>query len=98
MLLEKKVICKRVFQKGKEEFLRFTETICNASIELADICYVLPRTADSNELIVVKLKRDLKCMGYVYFETFLYFAMFQSLVYSKLHNTFYKDFSISRAL
>ena len=60
MFLEKNVISKRFFQKGKGEFSRITETIYNASIELADMCYVLPRTADSNELIVVKLKRYLK--------------------------------------
>ena len=45
---------------GKREFGKIKGSICNIPIETADICDILPRHADSNGLIVVKLKRELK--------------------------------------
>ena len=53
---------------GKGEFAKIKCSICNIPIEIANICNILPRPSDSNGLIVVKLKRDLKYRGYVYFE------------------------------
>ena len=53
---------------GKGEFVKIKGSICNIPIETANICNILPRLADSNGLIVVKLKRDLKCRDYVYYE------------------------------
>ena len=41
---------------------------CNIPIKVANICNILPRSANSNGLIVVKSKRELKYTGYVYFE------------------------------
>ena len=66
--LEKILISKRILlgkiaiMNGKGKFSETKETI-----ELAGICNVLPRPADSNGLIVVKLKQDLKYRGYVHF-------------------------------
>ena len=66
--LEKILISKRILlgkiaiMNGKSKFSETKETI-----ELAGICNVLPRPVDSNGLIVVKLKQDLKCRGYVHF-------------------------------
>ena len=41
---------------GKGEFAKVKGSICNIPIEATDICNILPRSADSNGLIVVKLK------------------------------------------
>ena len=41
--------------------------ICNVPIDTADIINVLPRDADSNSLVVVKLKCQLCYRGHVYF-------------------------------
>ena len=66
--LEKILISKRILlgkiaiMNGKSKFSETKETI-----ELAGIFNVLPRPADSNGLIVVKLKQDLKYRGYVHF-------------------------------
>ena len=49
-------------------FLSFFFLICNIPIEAANICNILPRPADSNRLIVVKLRRDPKYRVYVCFE------------------------------
>ena len=61
-------------------------------------CNILPRPADSNGLIVVKSKRDLKYRGYVYFEPICPNVICQALNYLKTHNKFYEDISISEGL
>ena len=53
---------------GKGEFSKIKGSICNVPIETADVCNILPRPAVANGLILVKLKRDLKYRGHVYFE------------------------------
>ena len=73
-------------------------SICNIPVESANICNILPRPADSNGLIVVKLKRELKHRGYVYFETVRPNVIYQALNYLKIHNKFYNDISISVGL
>ena len=54
--------------RGKGEFAKIKGSICNIPIETANICNILSRPVDSNRLILVKLKRDLKYGGYVYFK------------------------------
>ena len=84
--LEKILIFKRIILKkiaiihGKGEFAKIN---------------ILPSPADSNGLIVVKLKRALKCRGYVYFEEVRPNFIHQALNYLKTHNKFYEDISIS---
>ena len=71
--LEKNFISKRIlFTKtaimyGKGNFSKIKGAICNALIESVDICNVISRSADSNGLIIGKLKRDLKYRFYLYF-------------------------------
>ena len=52
---------------GKGEFAKIKGSICNIPIETAIICNILPRPADSNGLIGVKLRQDLKYRVHVYF-------------------------------
>ena len=52
---------------GKQEFAKIKSSIYNIPIEAVNICNILPRPADSNGLIVVKLKQDLKYRVHVYF-------------------------------
>ena len=72
--LEKVLISKRILFKkiaimhGKGEFFKIKRIIYNIPIEAGNLCNILRRSAVSNGLIVVKLKRDLKYRGYVYFE------------------------------
>ena len=51
---------KLAIMHGKGEFAKIKGSICNILIETANIFNNLPIPADSNGLIVVKLKRDLK--------------------------------------
>ena len=83
---------------GKGEFAKIKGITCNISFEIANIRNILPRLPDSNGLIVVKLKRELKYRGYVYFESARSNVIYQALNYLKTHNKYYEDISISEGL
>ena len=72
---------KTAMMHGKAEFFEIKGSICNIPIETANICNILPRPAVSDGLIVVKLKRDLKYWGHVYFETVRPHVVYQALTY-----------------
>ena len=46
-----------------------TVTICNVPIHTVDITNLQPKCADSNELVIVKLKQKLESRSYVFFES-----------------------------
>lgn len=52
----------------KEKVAKIKDSICNIPIEAANVCYVMPRPANWNKLIKVKLKQGLNYRGYVYFK------------------------------
>ena len=83
---------------GKGEFSKIKGSICNASIETANVCNILPRPAVSNGLILVKLKRDLKYRGHVFFKPVRPHIIYQALSYLKSHNKFYEDISVTKGL
>ena len=83
---------------GKSEFSKIKGSICNIRIEAANICNILPRPTVSNGLVIVKLKRDLKYSGYIYFRPVCPHIICQVLAYLKLHNKFYEDISITNGL
>ena len=99
ILISRGIIFKKIaIMHGKWEFAKSKGSICNIPIETANVCNILPSHADSNELIVVKLKRDLKYRGYVYFEPVCPDVIYQGLNYFKTHNKSYEDISILEGL
>ena len=78
-------------------FLKINGSICNVPIETANVCNILPRPAVFNGLILVKLKRDVKCRGYAYFDRGQHIIC-QALTYLKSHNNFYEDISVTKGL
>ena len=99
---EKVLISKRIlFNKTAimheiGEFSKGKGSICNVSIETANVCNILPRLAVSNGLILVKLKRDLKYRGHAYFEPVCPHIIYQALTYLKSRNKFYEDISVTK--
>ena len=83
---------------GKGEFSKIKESIYNILIEVANVCNILPKPSVSNGLIVVKLKRDLKYRGHVYFEPIRPHVIYQAMIYLKSHNKFYEDISVAKSL
>ena len=53
---------------GKGERFKLKGSTCKISIEGTNTCNTLRSPVVFNELIVVKLERDLKHSGHVYFE------------------------------
>ena len=52
----------------KGQMPKIKGSICNVPIDVSEVHKILPRAADSNGLISVKLKRKLAYRGQVYFE------------------------------
>ena len=52
----------------KENLQKSKDSVCNILIVAANICNKFSRPADSNGLIVVQLKGDLKYRFCIYFE------------------------------
>ena len=81
-ILFKKVVI--IHEKG--DFAKIRGSICNASIETSIICKVLQRAADSNGLILVKLKRHLNYRGHVIFEPVRPTVVHEAIRFLKDHN------------
>ena len=65
VLISRRILFKKVSIMPKGRFLKLKGSI---PMESDDITNVIPRGADSNGLLIVKLKRKLSYRGHVYFE------------------------------
>ena len=77
------------------KFPKLRGSICNVPIDTANIVNVLPRGADINGLVVVKLKPKLCYRGHVYFESVRPKLIHQALTCLKENNALYSDISIN---
>ena len=82
---------------AKGEFSKIKGNIINVPVDTENICNILPRSCDSNGLIIVKLKRHMKYQGHVFFEPVWPSMIFEALEYLKTH-MFYEDMIISLGL
>ena len=90
ILISKSTLFKKIaLMHGRGDLPKIKVTLCNVPIEF--------RPADSNALIMVKLKQNLSYRGYVYFETVYPCAIYQALDYLKQYK-FYEDITISEGL
>ena len=79
----------------KGNFPKLKGNICNVPIDTVDISDVLPRGADSNGLVFIKLKRKLTYRGHnAYFEAVRPELLNQALMYLKENNPLYSDVSV----
>ena len=78
--------------KGQSPKLK--SVLCNISIDVVDICNTLPRSADSNGIVIVKFKKKLIYKGHVYFESVRPGIISRLLQYLTLNNPFYHDIEI----
>ena len=78
----------------KCNFPKLKGSMWNVPIDTVDISNVLPPGADSNGLVVIKLKRKLTYRGHVYFEAVRPELLNQALMYLKENNPLYSDVSV----
>ena len=89
---------KLLIMHGKGEFAKIKGSICNVPIETSNICKMLPRPADSNKLILVKLKRDLKYRSHAIFEPVRPTVVYEAIRFLKDHNKFSSDVLVNEDL
>ena len=69
--------------------------LCTVPIDIGDVCKTLPRPADSNGIVIVKLKRKLQYRSHVYFESLRPNFIMRLLQHLKLNNSLYHDIEIN---
>ena len=94
VLMSKIILFKKVIIMPKSNFPKLKGSICNVPIDNVVISNVLPCGADSNSLVVIKLKPKLSYKGHLYFEVVLPKLLNQALMYLKENNTLYNDISL----
>ena len=97
--LERAIISRRIlFKKStimpKGQAPKLKGSICNVPVNTANVVNTLPQGADSNGIIMVKLKRKLVYRGHVYFEAVSPDLVWSALQYLKLNNPLYSDIVI----
>ena len=66
VLIARRLQFKKVTIMLKGQSPTFKGTICNVPIDVISTCNTLPRPANINGLVIVKLKRKLEYRGHVY--------------------------------
>ena len=96
LLASRGILLKKVTVMPKGKSLKMKDSICNIPVTEVDFnCNTLPRPAESNGLLIVKLKRKLEHKSSVIFEAVRPTLVVQFLEFSKLHNHLYSDIEIS---
>ena len=62
--------------------------ICNVQLKTESVCDILPRSADSNGIVMLKLKRKLMYRGHVFFEVVRPDVVIDTLQYLQLQIIF----------
>ena len=68
--------------------------LCNIPVEHVNVSFLLPRTADNNGLVIVKLKKKLEYKGRMLFEPVRARFIVDLLSYLKRVNYLCKDITI----
>ena len=98
LLVSRKFLFKKVRVMPKGKSLKIKDSICNIPLSENDVnCNMLPRTAHSNGLIVVNLKRKLEYKGHVVFEAVRLDVVIQFLEILRNHNDLYSDIETNPA-
>ena len=91
VLIPQRILFKKVTIMSKGNFPKLKSSICNVPIDTVDISDVLPRRADSNGLVAIKLNCKLPYRGHVYFEAARPELLNLTLMYLKENNPLYSD-------
>ena len=95
VLVAKRILFKKVTIMPKGQSPKVKGSICNIPISIIENnCNSLPRSADSNGIIIVKLKRKAAYRGHVLFEPVRLRLIESLLQYLKKHNHLYRNIEI----
>ena len=68
LLISKRLLFKKMTIMPKGQSPKLEGTLCNIPFKHVDVSSFLPRTTDSNGLVIVKLKNKLEYKGHVFSE------------------------------
>ena len=91
VLVARRLLFKKISIMPKGQPPKLKGALCNITIDVVDVCNTLPRPADRNGIIIVKLKGKLQYRGHVYFESVRANFILRFLQYLKLNNPLYHD-------
>ena len=92
VLVAERILFKKVTVMPKVQSPKVKGSICNIPIsEIDNNCNSLPRPADSNGVIIVKLKRKAAYRGHVFFEPVRPRLIESLLQYLRKHNHLYRN-------
>ena len=95
VLVAKRILFKKVTIMPKGQSPKVKGSICNIPIsKIENNCNSLPRSADSNGIIIVKLERKAAYRGHVLFEPVRLRLIESLLQYLKKHNHLYRNIEI----
>ena len=95
VLIAKRLLFKKITIMPRGEMENISDTICNIPIDTTNVTNMLPRAADSNGLVIIKLKRKLEYHGHVLFEPVRPVFLKSILNYLKTNNHLYQDVVIN---
>ena len=95
VLIAKRLLFKKITIMPCGQIEKLSGTICNIPIDTTNVKNMLPRPADSNGLVIIKLKRKLEYHGHVLFEPVRPVFLKSILNYLKINNHLYQDVVIS---
>ena len=85
VLIARRLLLRKISIMPKSQSAKLKGTLCNVPIDAVDVCKTLPRPADSNGIVIVKLKRKLQYRSHVYFESIRPNVIMRLLQYLKLN-------------
>ena len=94
-MISKRLLFSKVLIMPKGQMPKIKGAICNVPIDVSEVNIILPRAADSNGLISVKLKRKLVYRGHVLFEPVRPGHVQHALEFLKNTNPLYSDIVIA---
>ena len=94
IIISKRILFKKIAIMPKGQSPKLKGAICNVPIETEAVCNVLPRGANCNGIVMVKLKRKLVYRGHVVFEAVRPDVVINVLEYLRIANHLYQDIII----
>ena len=64
VIIARRLLFKKISIMSKGQSPKLKSVLCNISIDVVDICNTLPRSADSNGIVIVKFKKKLIYKGH----------------------------------
>ena len=91
ILIAQRIACEKIVVMPKGQQRKIKGAICNVPVECDNTGRVLQRAPENSGIIMLKLKRNLKFRGHVYFQSERATAVSNNLLWLKNNNSLYEN-------